>query len=180
MDLTITYEFADPTATVDPAGLEAALADLADLLADRAAVTTGLAPAVPGGRWGITVTTTCDPNDPHGTSVAITGTLGEVLERAAKVDLPAWPLARVEALTEPELDRLLAEPDPRAPDLVGVAEIGAMLGVTRQRASQIQTLHDFPTPLARLKAGPVWRRHDIAVWAETWDRKSGRPRKDPK
>ncbi len=177
MDLTITYEFADPSATVDPTGLEEKLADLADLLADHAAVTTGLAPAVPGGRWGITVTTTSDPTDPHGTTAAITATLGDVLDYAAKADLPAWPLARVEALTEPELDRLLDEPDPRAPDLVGIAEIGAMLGVSRQRASQIQVRYDFPTPLARLKAGPVWRRHDIAVWAETWDRKGGRPRK---
>lgn len=50
-------------------------------------------------------------------------------------------------------------------DLVGVAEVAALLGVTRTRIGQLSKTPDFPTPVARLAAGPVWRREDIELWA---------------
>lgn len=51
-------------------------------------------------------------------------------------------------------------------DLVGVAEIADMLGVTRTRVSQLASTAGFPDPVARLAAGPVWHRVDVEKWAE--------------
>lgn len=50
-------------------------------------------------------------------------------------------------------------------DLVGVAEIADMLGVTRTRVTQLAKTYGFPEPVARLAAGPVWQRRDIEEWA---------------
>jgi predicted DNA-binding transcriptional regulator AlpA len=56
-------------------------------------------------------------------------------------------------------------------DLVGVTEIAAMLGVSRQRIDQLIRTHpDFPRPVAELVAGRIWLRPDI----ETWARRTGR------
>lgn len=52
-------------------------------------------------------------------------------------------------------------------DLVGLAEIADMAGVSRQAVTNWTARHDsFPEPLARLAAGPVWKRNDIAAWLE--------------
>jgi prophage regulatory protein len=51
-------------------------------------------------------------------------------------------------------------------NLVGLTEIGAMLGVTRQRASQLAEHKNFPKPLDRIAAGPIWRRETVERWAE--------------
>lgn len=52
-------------------------------------------------------------------------------------------------------------------DLVGVAEIAEMLGVTRQRVHAIvKTDPTFPEPVAVLSAGKVWLRPDVEKWAE--------------
>jgi predicted nicotinamide N-methyase len=45
-----------------------------------------------------------------------------------------------------------------------------MLGVTRQRVTQLAAASGFPEPVARLAAGPIWKRADI----ETWARETGR------
>lgn len=50
-------------------------------------------------------------------------------------------------------------------DLVGVAEVADMLGVTRTRVSQLASSAGFPEPTARLAAGPVWLREDVERWA---------------
>jgi predicted DNA-binding transcriptional regulator AlpA len=53
-------------------------------------------------------------------------------------------------------------------DLVGVAEIAAMLGVTRQRVHQlIEESSDFPVPEAELAGGRVWARSAVAAWLAT-------------
>lgn len=49
--------------------------------------------------------------------------------------------------------------------LVGVAEIARMLAVSRQRVSQLAETKDFPEPVVRLSAGPVWEREAVEVWA---------------
>ena len=50
-------------------------------------------------------------------------------------------------------------------DLVGVAEIAEMVGVSRQRINRIVETHDeFPQPVAELSAGRIWRRQDVAAW----------------
>lgn len=50
--------------------------------------------------------------------------------------------------------------------LAGVAEIAAMLGVSKQRASQLAASDGFPKPLDRIAVGPVWRRAAIESWKE--------------
>lgn len=88
-------------------------------------------------------------------------------------NMPAATIERVEALTDDELDRELEQP--AFPDLIGVAELAELLGVTRQRASEIQTRAGFPAPVVKLKSGPVWKRTSINAFLETWSRKPGRP-----
>lgn len=51
-------------------------------------------------------------------------------------------------------------------DLVGVAEIAEMLGVTPGRASQLANGAGFPKPLDEIKAGRIWKRQTIQRWAE--------------
>ena len=102
----------------------------------------------------------------------------EIFEKAAYLSgLAGRPIVRAEALTYAEHDADLARP--LIPELVGIAEIADILGVNRQRASALQTRHDFPAPVAHLKMGPVWTRTSLANFADTWERKPGRPRKVP-
>jgi prophage regulatory protein len=55
-------------------------------------------------------------------------------------------------------------------EVVGVPEIGQILGVSRQRVYQLmETYEDFPAPLATLAVGRVWSRAAI----EEWDQKHG-------
>ena len=53
-------------------------------------------------------------------------------------------------------------------DLVGVAEVAEMLGVSRQRVHAIaQSQAAFPKPVADLSAGKIWLRRDIIAWAKS-------------
>jgi len=55
--------------------------------------------------------------------------------------------------------------------LVGVAEIAAMIGLSRQRIHQLAREDPtFPAPTVVISAGRVWER--VAV--EDWARRSGR------
>jgi predicted DNA-binding protein (UPF0251 family) len=116
-------------------------------------------------RLGVTMTI-----DASGPAQAIT----KALRKIAKADVRGEPVA-VEVLTTAEQDRQLAEP--AFPELAGVSEIAELLGVSRQRASSVQHLEAFPAPVAELRSGPVWRKADLTRFAETWERKPGRPRK---
>ncbi len=57
---------------------------------------------------------------------------------------------------------------PVPPELVAAAEIADMLGVSRQRVSQL-TRDDapfgFPEPWVRLKAGKIWLASEVRDWA---------------
>src|SRR5205085_278872 len=56
--------------------------------------------------------------------------------------------------------------DAVAPDtLAGIAEIADLFGVTKQTALKYTRRPDFPAPLDRLAAGPVWRLADVEEWA---------------
>jgi hypothetical protein len=66
---------------------------------------------------------------------------------------------------------------PSIPELVGYAEIAEMFGVTRQRARQLVDLPGFPAAVVETTAGPLRVRRQVEVWGQTWERKSGRPRK---
>ena len=65
--------------------------------------------------------------------------------------------------------------------LVGLSEIAAMLGVSRQRASQIvRDYDDFPAPVAELASGRIWETAAVEAWAEAHPvRPPGRPAADP-
>jgi hypothetical protein len=49
--------------------------------------------------------------------------------------------------------------------LRGSAELQYMLGVSRQRISQLTTAAGFPEPLAELRTGKVWDVEDVKAWA---------------
>jgi chromosome partitioning protein len=52
-------------------------------------------------------------------------------------------------------------------ELLGLAEIASMLGVTRQVIANWKVRKaNFPKPAAELKAGPVWTKEVIKGWAE--------------
>jgi predicted DNA-binding transcriptional regulator AlpA len=53
---------------------------------------------------------------------------------------------------------------------MGTAEVAEFLGLSRGRVTQLAQGEDFPTPIARLAAGPVWESADI----ERWARETGR------
>ncbi|MDA8297413.1 MAG: DNA-binding protein [Actinomycetota bacterium] len=56
-------------------------------------------------------------------------------------------------------------------DLVGAQEIADMLGITRQRVGQLaRNDSTFPTPVADIAAGRIWKREDV----ERWARETGR------
>ncbi|HVA07432.1 MAG TPA: hypothetical protein VNG12_11900 [Acidimicrobiales bacterium] len=61
-------------------------------------------------------------------------------------------------------------------ELIGLADIGRLLGVSRQRARVIaETTEGFPPPAARVGlvgSWPAWRREDVEAWA----RETGRLR----
>ena len=59
--------------------------------------------------------------------------------------------------------------------LAGLAEVGELLGVSRRTATRYTARPDFPTPVARLRSGPVWLEHDVLGWANTLPIKRGRP-----
>ncbi len=61
--------------------------------------------------------------------------------------------------------------------LVGLSEIAAMLGVSRQRAGQlVRDYEDFPSPVAELASGRIWETAAVEAWANAHPvRPPGRP-----
>lgn len=56
-------------------------------------------------------------------------------------------------------------------ELVGTAEVGALVGVSRQRVNELlRSDPSFPSPVAELAAGRIWQRTDIERWMEIRDR----------
>lgn len=49
-------------------------------------------------------------------------------------------------------------------DLMGAAEIGERLGVSRQRVQQLAARPDFPKPYRVLAMGKVWNSADVEAW----------------
>lgn len=49
--------------------------------------------------------------------------------------------------------------------LVGVREVGKLLGVSRQRADQLVRTKGFPGPTAELASGRIWERASVVRWA---------------
>jgi hypothetical protein len=96
-------------------------------------------------------------------------------DAASKSGLPPWPVVKLEATEWERFDASLDEPN--TPDLVGVAELAELCGVTRQRASVLARSEGFPEPLAELASGPVWDLRMVNRFVREWPRKAGRPAK---
>jgi hypothetical protein len=72
--------------------------------------------------------------------------------------------SRDNALHRQELERMLRS---MTGHLVGLTEIASILGVTRQRASQlVRDYDDFPPPVAELASGRVWETTAVETWAK--------------
>lgn len=48
--------------------------------------------------------------------------------------------------------------------LVGAYEVAQILGVSRQRVTQLAARDDFPAPVAILAAGKIWDTEEIEEW----------------
>jgi predicted DNA-binding transcriptional regulator AlpA len=65
--------------------------------------------------------------------------------------------------------------------LAGLAEVAEIVGVSRRTAARYVNRSDFPTPVARLRSGPVWLVEDVEGWARSIKQPArGRPLKAPR
>ena len=106
------------------------------------------------------------------------GSAREAVDKALEVlgkSCPTLDVFRVEAQTIEGLEQELGTA--HVPDLIGVAELAGLLGVSKQRASELAHGAGFPAPLAVLAAGPVWPLADVLRYVRRWKRRPGRPRK---
>lgn len=63
-----------------------------------------------------------------------------------------------------------------APRLAGLAEVAELLEVPKRTAARYVKRDDFPAPVDRLAAGPVWRLLDVESWGrEHLPLPTGRP-----
>lgn len=95
-------------------------------------------------------------------------------DAARSAGIPLGHVERVEVMTEEFRDRSL---DQEPEQYVGVAEVAGLLGVSKQRVSQMEEVDGFPAPVARLASGPVWRLATLQRFVSEWPRKPGRPPK---
>lgn len=99
----------------------------------------------------------------------------EIFDTAcAKVGISHKGVARVDVMAERYADLDLDRP---SETFLGVSELAAEIGVSRQRVSELRTRADFPSPVAELAAGPVWAMSSLRRFLGAWDRKPGRPLK---
>ena len=64
--------------------------------------------------------------------------------------------------------------------LLSISEIGGLLGVSRQRASQLSHDHPlFPHRAASYAGRPLYEAAAIEAFADVWHRKTGRPPDKP-
>ena len=75
----------------------------------------------------------------------------------------------------PTQDHIAEVDHPGPVEQMGVTEIAALLGVSRQRVNQLITGEAFPAPVSRLAAGPVFTTASIRAFKQRWERQPGRP-----
>lgn len=63
------------------------------------------------------------------------------------------------------------------PELAGLAEVAAILGVSKQRVRELAERENFPPPVARLSGGAIYLKSAIEAFNDHWGRKPGRPGK---
>ena len=57
------------------------------------------------------------------------------------------------------------------PQVIALAELTQMLGVTKTRAMQISRKADFPAPLGDLSVGRIWSYEAVVEFCESTGRK---------
>jgi hypothetical protein len=107
---------------------------------------------------------------------AVSEALSTVQTYAEKVGLPPWPFVWVQATEWSEFERKLETPT--FPNVLGVSELSRLLGVSRQRASELARSKHFPKPFAELAAGPIWLEPTISRFVREWERRPGRPKSE--
>jgi hypothetical protein len=155
----------------DAEGVEGAVTDEAiDVLTTRLSAYSGITFG-DSRSWGATFTVSagsCDEAAEYALSV-----IDNVARRAG---LPAWPFVRLEVTREDVLDEDLSRS--QLPDLLSTAEIAEQLGVSPQRVLSLAAGHaDFPAPFIDRPHAKLWVKPAIDRFAESWDRKPGRPAK---
>jgi hypothetical protein len=101
--------------------------------------------------------------------------VGRFVDACVKAGIAHGDIALVEVIDE---TRRALDIDQPSEHYLGVSEVASMLGVSRQRISELRTRSGFPAPLAELASGPVWRESVLRYFLETWARTPGRPRKE--
>jgi hypothetical protein len=59
----------------------------------------------------------------------------------------------------------------RAADILGTAEVAALLECPKQQIHTLRKRSDFPIPVATIAATPLWDRNDIITFKTTWVRR---------
>ena len=59
--------------------------------------------------------------------------------------------------------------------VVGLAEVAALLVVSKRTATRYTARADFPEPAAQLAMGPIWLTEDVERWMATNPIRRGRP-----
>ena len=174
LDYTVDVDRDDPAAVED---LAVVLADALDDLRPEAA-----AVAASDVDDRLSVVLTLDSGTDRGGHPPL-GAAGEAdgLVRSAAVKAGLGERLRTVRVTVADYAFVDAENDaPAHPALVGVTEVAGLLGVSRQRVTQLdRDLDDFPRPLARLAAGPVWVAAEVRAFEHRWARRPGRPSAAP-
>jgi hypothetical protein len=107
--------------------------------------------------------------------MALKAAVNVFTQAVAAVGLDHAGVEWAEVMTEDYRDRSLEREPER---FVGVAEVADLLGVSKQRVSQLEAVDGFPAPVARLASGPVWRVSNLQRFVEGWHRKPGRRPKE--
>lgn len=158
-----------------PPEREKALGELAEALEDLGA--GGPATSIGGLSGGIGATFSVDVGAADGSDSTIEAVRRavEVFEAACeRVGITHGGIARVDSMTDAYLDRHLEEEPER---YAGVSEVAALVGVSRQRVAELRAKPGFPSPVAELSAGPIWKVSSLNRFLREWERRPGRPRR---
>lgn len=53
----------------------------------------------------------------------------------------------------------------------GTAEVAKLLGCPKQQIHALRRRKDFPQPVCRIAASPIWNLNDIKAFGESWVRR---------
>jgi len=152
----------------DEADAMGALLEELPLLGAMGAVVHGRLPEVVGARFHVAA---AEPEE------AVPGALRIFRTAAERAGFILREVEWLEAVTDERLQRELERPIEQDPYL-GVTEVARLLGVSRQRVSELRGRPGFPEPVAELASGPIWRGWQLRRFLEEWPRRPGRPRAD--